>query len=107
MSPETARFGDLSVNNKTMSEDGNVLAISVLENFIPSASIRPERRLGGRRTNHCAMASEQSQQALGEPPITGKNQLTSYRAEKGTTILNGQDDTTQDNESRNSSNKYS
>ena len=46
MSPETARFGDLSVNNKTMSE--NVLAISVIENFIPTASIRPERRLGGR-----------------------------------------------------------
>ena len=46
MSPETGRIWDLSVNNKTMSED--VLAISVIENFIPTASIRPERRLGGR-----------------------------------------------------------
>ena len=48
MSPETARIWDLSVNNKTMSEDDIVLAISVIENFIPTASIRPERRLGGR-----------------------------------------------------------
>ena len=48
MTPETARFGDLSVNNETMSEDDIVLAISVIENFIPTASIRPDLRLGGR-----------------------------------------------------------